>query len=243
MLAIKFCGITTLADAVAALEAGATMLGLNFYSPSPRYLPPAACAKLMHDLAAEIGADLFREIGKVGVFVNMLPVQINAIMQLCQLDLAQLAGDEPPETLQALKGRAFKVIRGSPAGSGDEAQQPVKPGQSYRGVELQYPALDKPPAYLVDGAFVGAVSSQPEPGKQYGGTGVTADWSQARQLAARFPILLAGGLYAGNVAEAIRQVLPWGVDVASGIECAPGRKDKQKMIEFVQAVRLAENSL
>jgi len=74
----------------------------------------------------------------------------------------------------------------------------------------------------------------------YGGTGKTVDWNQAALLAAQHPILLAGGLHPGNVAQAIKTVNPWGVDTASGIESSPGKKDKQKMQAFTARVRLAE---
>jgi phosphoribosylanthranilate isomerase len=75
---------------------------------------------------------------------------------------------------------------------------------------------------------------------QYGGTGHTADWTIATRLAQQYPILLAGGLTPDNVAEAVRQVRPWGVDVASGVECTPGKKDPEKMRLFVERVRSSE---
>ena len=75
----------------------------------------------------------------------------------------------------------------------------------------------------------------------YGGSGVTADWATAAELAKKYPLLLAGGLTPENVADAVRQVQPWGVDVASGVESAPGEKDAGKMSAFVNAVREVEN--
>ncbi len=90
-------------------------------------------------------------------------------------------------------------------------------------------ARSESPALLVDAAVKGV----------YGGSGVTADWSAAAELAKQFPLLLAGGLTPENVAEAVRQVRPWGVDVASGVESAPGEKDAKKMKAFVNAVRSA----
>ena len=87
------------------------------------------------------------------------------------------------------------------------------------------------PAFLVDASVKGL----------YGGSGVTADWSAAAELAKKYPLLLAGGLTPENVAEAVRQVRPWGVDVASGVESKPGKKDADKMFAFVRAVRRVEN--
>jgi phosphoribosylanthranilate isomerase len=94
-------------------------------------------------------------------------------------------------------------------------------------VSRLYPSRQAPPAFLVDASVPG----------QYGGTGKTADWVQANSLARRLPVLLAGGLHPGNVATAIRQVRPWGVDVASGIETLPGQKDFKKMSDFIKTVQ------
>jgi phosphoribosylanthranilate isomerase len=130
------------------------------------------------------------------------------IMEVCSLDLVQLHGDETPEMVNALEGKAFKAFRGVPR-------------------SINRFARENAPALLVDAAVKGA----------YGGTGMTVDWSAAAELAERYPLLLAGGLTLENVAQAVRQVRPWGVDVASGVESAPGVKDAAKMSVFVQAVR------
>jgi len=208
MLTVKICGLTTLEDALAAVEAGADLLGFNFYPPSPRYISPAECARLAAELRKRgCSARL------VGVFVNASAGEIEAILDGCALDLAQLSGDEGPELVQRLGKRAFKAIR--PAG-------PSEP---------DYPARAEPPAYLIDAYRPG----------EYGGTGQTGDWRLAAELARRAPILLAGGLRSENVAAAVQQVHPWGVDVASGVESAPGRKDPDKMRAFIQSAREAEH--
>jgi phosphoribosylanthranilate isomerase len=209
MLKVKFCGITTLEDALAALDAGADLLGFNFYPKSPRYLQPEACAAITSELRRR-GVDS----GLVGVFVNASVVEIEAILATCDLDLAQLSGDEPPETLAQLGERGLKTLR--------------PPDAEALEADLQrYPQRIGPPAWLVDAYRPGA----------YGGTGESADWSLAHSLATRAPILLAGGLRPDNVAEAVRQVRPWGVDTASGVESSPGRKDAEKMKAFVKAIR------
>ena len=146
----------------------------------------------------------------VGVFVNASVGEILTTMDTLGLNLAQLHGDETPEMLTALDGKGFKAFRGIP--------------ESVDGF-----ARSESPAFLVDALVKGL----------YGGSGVTADWNGAAELAKKYPLLLAGGLTPENVAEAVRRVKPWGVDVASGVESAPGEKDPSKMKAFVSAVRSA----
>ena len=205
---VKVCGITTLDDALAAVEAGGDMLGFNFYPPSPRYIEPAACTLMVAALRAR-GASTTM----VGVFVNMPPGRVAAILDECGLDLAQLSGDEPPSDLMMLGERAFKGIR---------------PGDAAEAVALaaRYIVRAAPPVLLVD-ASTGA--------GQFGGTGQIGDWAAAAKVAAAHPILLAGGLHPENIGAAIEAVQPWGVDVASGVESSPGRKDAAKMRNFVSA--------
>jgi phosphoribosylanthranilate isomerase len=206
MTIIKICGIRTLDGALAAIEAGADMLGFNFYPKSVRYIGVGECRDVMQVLRG------FGQIIYVGVFVNAPPAEIRATLDTCGLSLAQLHGDETQEVLDALDGRAFKAFRGIPAG-------------------LNGFARSQPPAFLLDAAVKGA----------YGGTGETADWSAAAELAKRYPLLLAGGLKPENVAAAVRHVRPWGVDVASGVESSPGRKDAGRIKAFIDAVRKEEN--
>ncbi len=206
---VKICGITTLNDALAAIEAGADMLGFNFYPQSPRYIPPADCARIVSLIPNHQSL-----ITLVGVFVNSPLAEVKAILDDCGLHLAQLHGDEPPEFLEALEGRAFKGLRPATL---EQAQADAR-CFARRGA----------PALLVDACRPGA----------YGGTGQTGDWSLARALAEEYPILLAGGLTPENVAEAVAQVHPWGVDVASGVESNPGRKDALKMRAFVRAAKV-----
>ncbi len=204
MTKIKICGIKTVDDARAAMDAGADMLGFNFYPKSPRYLEVGTCRDLMSVMRK------YGHITYVGVFVNASTEEVRATMETCGLNLAQLHGDETLEMVQSLYGKAFKAFRGIP--------------QNINGF-----AREEAPALLVDASVKGA----------YGGTGITADWRSAAELAKHYPLLLAGGLTPENVAEAVRQVRPWGVDVASGVEAAPGVKDAGKLKAFVKAVRSA----
>ena len=207
MTIIKICGIKTLKDALAAIEAGADYLGFNFYPKSVRFIEKSACAEITSVLKQE-----HPQIKLVGVFVNSSVEEIKNILQTCHLDLAQLHGDETPEIFAQLAPHAFRAFRGIP--------------ESNVGYERS-----EAPTMLIDAAVKGV----------YGGSGVTADWAAAAELAKKYPLLLAGGLTPENVADAVRQVRPWGVDVASGVESAPGEKDAEKMSAFVKAVREVEN--
>jgi phosphoribosylanthranilate isomerase len=207
---VKICGITVLDDALAAVEAGADMLGFNFYPPSPRYVGRATCARLVNALQSRSLA-----VTTVGIFVDMSPVDVLAILDECGLDLAQLSGNEPPDDLDILGERAFKGIRPQ-----DSREAPV--------LAARYACRAEPPVLLVD-ASAGA--------GQFGGTGRVADWGAASALAGQYPILLAGGLRPENVAAAVAAVHPWGVDVASGVESSPGRKDAAMTAAFVRAAR------
>lgn len=206
---VKICGLRTLDEALVAIDAGADYLGFNFYPPSPRYVDPVTCA----DITAGI---LRRGYGAtfVGVFVNEPADKIDAILDECGLHLAQLCGDEPPHVLELLGKRAFKALRPRNA---DELKR----------IEQLYPRRQDAPAWLIDGFRRG----------EFGGSGENADWGLAGALAQRAAIFLAGGLNPGNVARAIEQVRPWGVDVASGVESKPGKKDSEKMRAFVLAAR------
>jgi phosphoribosylanthranilate isomerase len=202
MTKIKICGIKTVTDALAAMDAGADLIGFNFYPKSPRYIDVGICRDIMSVMRK------YGHVTYVGVFVNASVEVIRATIKTCGLSLAQLHGDETHEVLSALDGKAFKAFRGIP--------------ENINGFERS-----EAPAFLVDASVKGL----------YGGSGVTADWNGAAELAKKHQLLMAGGLTPENVSEAVRQVRPWGVDVASGVESAPGEKDAGKMKAFVQAVK------
>ena len=188
-------------DALAAMDAGADLIGFNFYPKSPRCIDVGRCRDIMSVMRR------YGHITYIGVFVNASAAEVRATMETCGLSLAQLHGDEPPDMLEALDGKAFKAFRGVPA-------------------DVNGFARSESPALLVDAAVKG----------MYGGSGITANWLGAADLAKKYPLLLAGGLTPENVADAVRQVKPWGVDVASGVEASVGQKDPSKMRAFVQAV-------
>jgi phosphoribosylanthranilate isomerase len=202
MTKIKICGIKTINDAVAAMDAGADLIGFNFYLKSPRYVEVGMVRNIM---------SVMRQIGRVqcvGVFVNASVTEILATMETLGLSLAQLHGDETEEMLNQFNGKAFKAFHGIP--------------ENINGF-----ARNESPSFLLDASVKGL----------YGGSGVTADWDGAAELAKKYPLLLAGGLTPDNVVEAVSRVKPWGVDVASGVESALGEKDPNRMKAFVRAVQ------
>ena len=214
---VKICGLTNQEDARAALEAGAGLLGFIFYQKSPRSVSVQDAKTIISFLRT--GPNPFMA---VGVFVNETAQHIAHIMDTCGLDLAQLHGEETPETLShsVLHGRAYKALRPQNREQADQLIEQFIPFISPCSGEDM-------PAFLID-------AYHPQ---LRGGSGSTADWGMVKPLASRYPVLLAGGLTADNVQQALGCARPWGVDAASGVESSPGKKDHQKMIDFIYNVR------
>lgn len=225
---VKICGITNVEDACVALAAGADLLGFILYPKSQRYIEPAMVATVMQEIRewrletdsshiANFRSPIPSLPRTVGVFVNEPTERILAILEQTGLDYAQLHSDEPPDALNRLAGRAFKALRPT---SAEEALAQA----------ANYAALGPPngPALMID-------AYDPN---EYGGTGKRADWQAAAAVARQHPgLLLAGGLTPENVATAIHTVQPWGVDVSSGVESTPGKKDHVKVRAFVRAAK------
>lgn len=220
MTNIKICGIRRAENALMVALAGADMIGLNFYPRTPRYIEPAAARELARRLRDELG-DACPTI--VGVFVNSSADEVRAIAADVGLDYAQLNGDETAELVGALPGLAFKAIR--PA----DEEAAVTEVAALAGTFL---AGGDAPSLLLD-------AYNP---KLFGGTGETTSLSIARAVKAAAPrLMLAGGLNPDNVAERVRTIKPWGVDVASGVEAGtPGIKDESRVRAFIDAVRSAD---
>ena len=202
-------------------DAGADMIGLNFYPPSPRYITPEHAATITAALHDVFGAarPLF-----VGVFVNVSSSHITEVITTANLDFAQLAGDESDELLHELNGRGFKAIR--PPTLALAIEDATYYSKEFINNEPRIPSL------LLD-------AHHP---KLYGGTGHQASVEVALAVKARVPrLMLAGGLKPGNVSERVAAVRPWGVDTASGVEVdgQPGVKDPDKVRAFIQAARTA----
>ena len=199
---VKICGITSVADAMTAAEAGADMIGLMFYDGSPRHITIAQ--------AAEISRALSPFMLKVGVFVNPEEAQVMEAISACGLNLLQFHGDESSDFCTQFGLMSVKALR-------------VKDAESLAALEN----------YSTDAFLLDAHSKS-----GLGGTGEKFNWDLAIE-AQRFnkPIFLAGGLTPENVAAAVRQVRPFAVDVSSGVESAPGKKDAAKVRAFIQAAK------
>lgn len=199
---VKICGITSVADGIAAAEVGADMIGLMFYDQSPRHLTVPQ--------AVEITRGLPPFVVKVGVFVNPTEDLVLRAIGECGVTLLQFHGDEPPEFCTQFGAMSMKAFR-------------VRDEASLAGL-----ADYSTDAYLLDAHSPAA----------RGGTGEKFNWDLAvtAQKIGK-PIFLAGGLTPENVAEAVRKVRPFGVDVSSGVESSPGIKDHARIKAFIAAVR------
>jgi phosphoribosylanthranilate isomerase len=207
-LRIKICGITCLADAHAAVNAGADALGFMFYDRSKRYITPEAVAK--------ITADLPPFVFRVGVFVDPAAEEVAKIAHLCGLTALQFHGSESPEFCANLALPVIKAFR------------------MCDKMALHELPKYRTSAWLLDSAVPG----------QFGGTGEKFDWRLARDAAKLGrPVILAGGLTPENVGDAVREARPYGVDVSSGVESAPGKKDRAKINAFIRGARAAAEEI
>lgn len=209
----KICGVTHPDDAYGIIEAGAGAIGFNFYPPSPRCLSPDDGLDWIRDLG-----EVFPDIARVAVVVNPDEALLTRLRSARCFDAIQFHGDETPESCRSAAegfGRWIKALR-------------VRSASDLTGVE----EFDTP-FLLLDAAVPGS----------YGGSGETIDWGIAAKFVVDHPdrrLILAGGLTPANVSEAVRAVRPHAVDVASGVESAPGVKDAMLVRGFIHAA-LDEN--
>lgn len=200
---VKICGVTTVADARAAVAAGADMIGVNFFPGSKRFIPL--------DRAREIVAALPPQVWKVGVFVNAAREEIESARAELNLDAIQLHGDEPPELTRGFDVPVIRTLK--LCGAEDASRGLARFSAEY---------------YLCEG----------DAGAAYGGAGASFDWEWARPVP-RARLIVAGGLTPDNVAAAVRALRPFAVDVASGVESAPGVKDPARMAALVAHAKAA----
>jgi phosphoribosylanthranilate isomerase len=214
---VKICGMTNLEDALMAVDAGADAVGFVFYEKSPR------CVTV--ERAREIVEKLPKSVEKVGVFVEQTCGEIGEIASHAKLTAVQLHGSRSAEAY-FLESRAAVDCVG--VGKVIEVV-PAKRLADGTGVSVR--KKDRYFAVMVDHVAEGAP----------GGSGQKFDWDEnlvmIRGLGLMIPVVVAGGLNALNVAAAMRVLEPWGVDVASGVEAQPGKKDPDKVRAFVRAVR------
>ena len=211
MTQVKICGIREEGHALAAVEAGADFIGFVF-APSKRQVSSARAHEVINAVKRRSNA-----VKTVGVFVDTPASEVNRIADFCGLDWVQLSGNEPWEYCREITRPIIKSIRIS--------QQ--RPEEIYAELTTGLKTLSRR-------RFTTLLDSQIE-GK-YGGTGTTFDWRLAQQVAMKFPVIIAGGLSPQNVAQAIEIIVPWGVDVSSGVE-TEGSKDVAKIKAFIEAVR------
>jgi phosphoribosylanthranilate isomerase len=198
MTYVKICGVTSCDDARVAVEAGADMIGLIFYPPSPRYVTPAQACTIVESLPASVPA--------VGVFVNASLATITHTARESGVQMVQLHGTESPDLCQQLPWRVVKTFRFT----ADIRPEMMRPYQ----VE----------AFLIEGFHADL----------YGGGGARADWQRVAELHTYGRIILAGGLTPENVQEAICVARPYAVDVSSGVEATPGKKDWDRVRTFIR---------
>jgi len=259
---IKICGITNLDDALAASDAGANALGFVFYPKSPRHVTLEAARSIMAKLPQSM------EMEKVGVFVNETVDRVRDAVQQVGLTAVQLHGDESvefsrelfqelanksqrPTIFRTWAATVFDVPAGQSVGWDPVAVGLVEPDEAYKGKRVHKIHVAKNGDLFLEthgfrpGVISGVLLDSSNDARR-GGTGQAFDWERVQPWAGIInsisKLIVAGGLRPGNVQEAIHLLHPWGVDVSSGVEREPGKKDPRKVRAFVQAVRAMEEA-
>ena len=200
---VKVCGITNPADARVAAEAGADAVGFIF-AESPRLVSA--------EEARRISIALPEDVLKVGVFVNVLPEEVLRVASEAGLDMAQLHGDETPETVAAIRAGGLPVMKALRVRNADDLADVER--------------------FDADLFLLDAYSE-----KARGGTGERFDWPLAKSLKGRGNIVVSGGLAPENVREAVDFFEPYGVDASSSLEDAPGKKNEESVRRFIVAAK------
>ena len=212
MTRVKICGISDIASAIAAGQAGTDYLGMVFASSKRQVIPE----KALKIVAAVLQLDSPPQI--VGVFVNKPAPEVNQIADYCQLDWVQLSGDENWDYCKQIEKPLIKVFHVAPNARHAEISANVWKGYSFIPPKQLICLLDS----AVDGT--------------YGGTGTSFDWQVVKAVSEKFSVMIAGGLTPDNVGELLQVTKPWGVDVSSGVE-TNGKKDIDKIKAFIETVR------
>ena len=222
MTRVKICGLSKLDDALAAAEAGADYLGILFEPRSRRYLAEDDARDLVRAFRDRWHGDGAPQW--VGVFANQPLEEVNRLLAHCDMDVAQLSGQESTNYCAQVSRPVVKVVHvRSDAQQEDVLQDIQDTVTAYRDVGFMV-QLDT----FKEGVL--------------GGTGQAFNWDVGRELARSHPFVLAGGLSPENVTEAMQRVRPWGLDVSSGVE-TDGQKDSTKIVRFIEQVRRTDKAL
>lgn len=221
MTKVKICGLRGVDNALVAAKAGADFLGIVFEPRSRRFLGVEEARDLVRSFRAQWHEG---EPRWVGVFANQPLEEVNHLLSYCDLDMAQLSGHESLEYCGHLVRPTLKVFHVRNDAPAQEVTEEVR-----RSLTMYQ---ERGHMCMLDTFKPGVL----------GGTGQVFDWEVAQRLARDYSFLLAGGLSPENVAEAIEQVKPWGVDVSSGIE-TDGQKDATKIAQFIVRVRRTDEAL
>jgi len=257
---IKICGITNFDDALAASDAGANALGFVFHPQSSRHVTL--------ENARSIVAKLPQQIEKVGVFVNQTADQVRDAVKRVGLTTVQLSGDESvefsrtlfqelangskrPTIFRSWPAKVFAAPEGQSVGWDPVAVGLVEPDEAYKGKRVhKIHVAQNGDLFLETHGFrpgvISGVLLDSSTAENAGGTGRIFDWERVQPWAGIInsisKLIVAGGLRPGNVQDAIHLLHPWGVDVSTGVEHAPGNKDPRKIRAFVRAVRAMEEA-
>jgi phosphoribosylanthranilate isomerase len=212
-LIVKICGLSTRETLDVALDSGADMVGFVFFPPSPRHLGLA--------VARDLGEAVKRRAAKVALTVDADDATLAGVVEALQPDLLQLHGHETAARLRDIKRKfGLPVMKALPVET--SADLAALPDYAEAADRILFDAL------------------APKEATRPGGLGAVFDWHVLENLDLKLPFMVSGGLHADNVAEAIRVTGAGGVDVSSGVESTPGRKDPEMIRAFIRAARATE---
>ncbi len=244
MFQVKICGITTVDDALLAAEAGADAIGLNFFEQSPRCVAAEAAGAIVQRLREDYPAE---QVQVFAVFVNATLDDIlwtirDAGLYGRETGLGiQLHGDEPPQLLRDLRSEGLGLTGNLLQATGHMPVVPLVRAFRCRGGDLSQERSYLEQCHALGALPQGVLLDAHAPGV-YGGSGRALDWrgiGLRQDQTFHLPTILAGGLTAENVAAAIAATRPDAVDVASGVESSPGRKDAAQVLAFVARAKAA----
>ncbi|MCP4138358.1 MAG: phosphoribosylanthranilate isomerase [bacterium] len=205
---VKICGITNIEDAQFSVKKGAHYLGFIFYEKSPRYVEPAKAGEIIRAIKEDLKKDLKKSVQFAGVFVNADKKRIESVIEEAGIDVVQFHGDESPEFTHEFESITIKAIR-------VKGEEDIAAAERYETDFILFDAYSK---------------------SAYGGTGRVFNWDLVKNYTEKDRLFLSGGINSSNVKEAVQAVESYAVDVSSGVEKEPGKKDYQKIDELFKAL-------